>query len=202
MIFKNFTSVLFGVMLVGCSSAEPLIMVDGSMDGRSYSFCDSANRVETPMGYFCADIEHLRFQVATDGRYNKTDIEKKISNVFNETVVKKAQELYESAGKKITYIGPLGTFPENERINNPGEKTLRIEVHLIGSEKYVTGSSNDSKECRDYFILMISKEMYLRSPNSYCSKEGRINEASLSQAVVKKIHEFLYRDLFYINEAN
>lgn len=198
-VLCGFCLVFFMVIFSGCATKNNFYPIDGAMDGRSYSFCGvEGERYPVPSGYICASIEHLRFQVATDGRYSKSEVEKGISELFEKTLVSQVQELYKTVGKNITYIGPLGTFPENERIYSPGEKSLRIEVHMVGREEF----SNDGKDemCRPFFILMITKDMYLRSVNNYCAPRGQFSETSFERFVVEKINYFIFKDLFYIDK--
>lgn len=83
----------------------------------------------------------------------------------------------------------------------PGGNALRIEVHLFDDERSIIGTSGVVDKCKNYFILMISESMYLRSSNNYCSND-QLQSADFAKAVVNKINGILYKDMFYISGVN
>lgn len=198
MCIKKFFSVgwlLLGI--AGCSSAQiPTVPVDGDMDGRSWTFCaGNLERVDVAGGFICKQFSNFYLEVETHYKPSDDDIKFSVAKIFEFKILGHIEKLRSEAriSEEIYYIGPIRGVDNNVRLYTPEKNGLRIEVHLFGME---SGDKSLEENCQNYWLLMLTNNLYLRTANRYCQEGVFEYKESISNDVVDKIDELLEGDIY------
>ena len=179
------------VLFVSSCSTNSFIPVDGAMDGRSGIFCDDISyRIEVNKGFVCKRINKIILQIDTSHLQQRTELENMIAEKFKKEIITKLKDTYDAADIEFRYFGPIKDIERNIRLYSPAIDTLKIEIHMLNDEE-----KND-QACRNYWLLMITSDMYLRSAEEYCADSEQLNNESYSSFIVNTIYGILENDIF------